>query len=703
MNNEIASNMLQFVENGTTEYHVVLSTSASPSQQFAAAEFCKYFHQCTQNEIPLLIQDTDIPKKSLILGDHPLISTLLPDFDLNSLEEEGFAFKTIEEYIIIIGSKTRGTIYGVYSFLEEFFKIKFYSNDYIVVHPLENLTISSLDNNEMPGFKYRIVTYLNLMDPDYAVTQKINLDPFLEEKHGGNFFISTAHMTHTFYQLVDPKIYYNTHPEYFALSNGVRIGNVGQLCLSNSSVVDIAVDSVLSWFKEDPRIQSVGVVQNDCAGFCECDNCRAIEEETGSHSGLLIDFCNKIANKVKEIYPDRFVHTIAYTYSLDPPINVEPAENLIVVLCDMYPTCADQKTIGDDPLTVPFLNALKGWLNITKHVMVWHYCVDFVHFLLPFPNFKSLYSDSQLYKKLGVEGLFFQASTQLGVYGEFEEFRNWFLDKILWNPSLDYISLASDFIHGYYGPAAEVIEAYFTVLQGLADLPDVHMHLYSGLEAGYLSKDFIMEWQNKLLDALSLVQDNEELTNHVEKVLLSLDYAYLIFPVEYKAVMGKIFPIDLVDRKKIYSRFKQYVKKFNIGVHGESVPIRAFIECQDMICQENSVLALAELAPTIVSHLNNLLQKVEKRLDSEGNFHPNDFINSAVISGFHPLELNHWMNLKNIGGWTPDADIWSRKFNSMDVNELMNPQISLVSKKQLPKVVVEMLKDLPNQEEKIDE
>ena len=325
-------------------------------------------------------------------------------------------------------------------------------------------------------------------------------------------------MTHTFYQLVDPKQYYKSHPEYFALSNGVRIGNVGQLCLTNENVLKIATESVLKWFEEDPRIQSAGVVQNDCPGYCECENCRAVEQRTGSHSGLLIEFCNKIAARVKEVYPDKYIHTIAYTYSMEPPTNVEIADNLLVVLCDMYPNCADHKPIGDDPLTIPYLNALKGWLQLTSHIAVWHYSVDFVNVLLPFPNFKSLYADAQIYKGLGVEGLFFQATTALGVYGELEEFHNWFLNKLLWNPSLDYDELVADFIRGFYGDAANIIEAYFIALQDLTDIPGVQMHLYSGLEAGYLTKEFVMEWQQKISDALELVKDNEIFSSHVQKV-----------------------------------------------------------------------------------------------------------------------------------------------------------------------------------------
>ena len=143
--------------------------------------------------------------------------------------------------------------------MEEFLDIRFYSPDYIQIPSKDSIMIPDLDEKELPAFKYRIVTSLSLMDSDFAVTQKANLDPFLEKQHGGKLLSVTGHMTHTFYQLVESKRYYKSHPEYFALSDGVRIGNVGQFCLTNENVLKIATESVLKWFEEDPQFKVRGL------------------------------------------------------------------------------------------------------------------------------------------------------------------------------------------------------------------------------------------------------------------------------------------------------------------------------------------------------------------------------------------------------------------------------------------------------------
>ena len=46
---------------------------------------------------------------------------------------------------------------------------------------------------------------------------------------------------------------------------------------------------------------------------------------------------------------------------------------------------------------------------------------------------------------------------------------------------------------GFFGPAAEPMRAYFDLIHDKVKDPKLHMHLYSGLEAGYLTPDVVQE------------------------------------------------------------------------------------------------------------------------------------------------------------------------------------------------------------------
>jgi Domain of unknown function (DUF4838)/Glycosyl hydrolase family 67 N-terminus len=703
----VSDEKIVLINEGVSNFVIYLSSESSVSEKFAAEELSKYIKLSTGAElkIQLIKNDSEIHKPGVILGNNSYIQSHYSDINYQTLGEEGFVFEFHENEIIIAGSKTRGTLYGVYQFLENYLNIRFYDPEFTQIPKTDSINVPNLSKTHIPAFQYRMVTYLNLLDPAFSVKLKVNMNPFAEDEHGGGYLISPAHMTHTFYQLVDPKKYFKEHPEYFALVDGERIQNMGQLCLTNPEVIKIATESVLRWFKEDPRVMSMGVVQNDVNNYCECDQCKDFEQNYGGvHIAPILNLCNIIAEKLVEKYPDKqkFVHTIAYTYSLPPPEDMIVNDNVMVVVCDMYPDCADQKPIGMAPLTENYVEYLNSWSKITKNLLIWHYCVDFVHFLMPFPNFHSLYENTKIYQKMGVKGILFQATTSMGVYGENEEFRFWFLHKLLWDTSIEYDTLIKDFINGYYGAAAPIIFEYFNELQALSDNPGVNMHLYSGLEAGYLTKEWIIKWQTKLKQALELVQNDEIHAIHVEKQLMTVDYTYLIFPTEYKVALGKIYAADLEYRKEVYSRFRALVKKFSIGVLGEQVPSRAFFERNDIKTQENSILGIAEIAPTVMGILNSMLSKVKDNLDEQGNFFPNNYFKTALKSGFHPLELNHWMNEKNIADWSPDVNIWTRKFNAESVENIVNPKIPTTKLKDLPKAIEGMIDGIPHQIDELE-
>ncbi|MHA1338687.1 MAG: DUF4838 domain-containing protein [Promethearchaeota archaeon] len=701
-------NKIPLIKEGKSDFKIIISPSCSKSEEFATKELQRYIEMicnCSLQILKINQLTKDRATKVIIIGEHLFIKKNYKFIDYSDLKEEGYYwhFEIQNMRIIIAGSKVRGTIYGVYDFLENFFGVRFYDPDTIFIPKHNEVLIPFISKKHIPSFNFRIVTYLNLLDPDFSITQKCNLNPFAEEEHGGSIMLSTAHLTHTFYQLVDPNKYFDEHPEYFSLVKGKRLKNLGQLCLSNPDVLEIATQMVLKWFKEDSRVMSIGVVQNDWGNYCECENCKSLEDRFGhAHSAPIINFCNKIAEKIEENFPneEKYIHTIAYTYSLKPPKNIKIHERVIVVVCDMYPNCADHKPIGEDPYTKQYVEFIKEWRKLAKNLLVWHYAVNFTHFLLPFPNFLSLYEDTKIYKKIGVDGILFQATTQLGVYGEFEEFRNWFLYKILWNCELDFRQLVDEFLRGYYKDAHSIVSEYFYELHERIKKSNNRMHLYSGLEVGYLDLDFIKKYQQKFYQQIEKTKE-EEIKLKIEKILISLDYAYLIFPVQFKINFGKIFSIDLKERKIIFERFRKTLRKLNIRVVSENIPVKGFLEIQEMLCKEHNVLALAEFAPLIVKILRNVLDKVEKSLDENENFIPHQFIHSALKVGFHPMELSQWIMLKQFAQFTPQADIWTRKLNRNSIQKYFDPLIPLLKKNEIPRFIMSLLKDLPDQYEEL--
>ena len=62
------------------------------------------------------------------------------------------------------------------------------------------------------------------------------------------------------------------------------------------------------WIAAHPDATIISVSQNDRDGYCECDNCRRVEqEEGGAHSGPLLRYVNALAEAIeKKTLPDAY-------------------------------------------------------------------------------------------------------------------------------------------------------------------------------------------------------------------------------------------------------------------------------------------------------------------------------------------------------------------------------------------------------------
>jgi len=683
---------------------IVLARGHSAAQEYAAGQLGQYIGSATGMTLKIIVEDVAIPDFCFLIGDHPAIKKIAPEIDVASLGDDGYWIHAKAGRVIIAGSKIRGAIYGVYAFLEQCLGIKFLAPE--VVHVPKGdpeLEIPEFSRKEMPAFAYRAITYLEAMDPDFCPTQKINLSPFAEPEKGGSYKFSTGKMTHTFYTLVPPDKYYKEHPDYFSLVNGERVQALGQLCLTNPEVIRIASETVIKWFEEEPDLMTVGIVQNDWTGYCECENCRKVDR--GNPARTLLQFCTHIANVVRDRFPGKFIHTIAYTYTENCPDDWKEKlpDNMIVVVCNMYPYRSN-KPIDGDPMNAKYYKNLVGWLKISRHVFVWHYFVDFSHYLAPYPIWKTIATDLKKYRALGVEGVLLQAGIGLGLHQEFQELKSWVFHKLLWNPDLEMNVLVHEFVTAYYGKAAPLVQKFIDSLMSIEDHPDVSLHLYVGLEGNHVKKDWVIQCQGWLEQAIDVAKDDPATLERVEKALLGLDYAYLYQPVDFEVLLGKIRPVDLARRKQVLARFVATADKYKVRSHGEQVPISAFIERQTFICQEHNVLALAELAPLVYKMMLSMLDKVKETMDEKHHFRENDYILSALKRGFNPLELGGWMATKRIAIYKPDLpDNWHRWLDLETTSKLLDPPLPNVRRNQLPALVLSMIKGLPSQKDRLDE
>lgn len=142
--------------------------------------------------------------------------------------------------------------------------------------------------------------------------------------------------------------------------------------LTNPEVRRLGVERVRQWIKENPEAMILSVSQNDWEGWCECDNCRRVEqEEGGEHSGPILRFVNAIAEEIEKTNPDKLIDTLAYWYTENPPLKVRPRPNVRIRLCPIG--VCEAHPYEQCPRSAYFMKNLRAWNKITNQLYIWHY------------------------------------------------------------------------------------------------------------------------------------------------------------------------------------------------------------------------------------------------------------------------------------------------------------------------------------------
>jgi len=527
------------LENGKSTHSIVLQSGASPSELYAADELQSHFKACTGVELPIVQGDPGDEGPLFVLGRGPAAQALGVDPDDESLGDQGYLLRTVHPHIVIAGASSAGTLYGVHRFLENYLAVRWYAPGITSTPALTDLAVPPVDRLVRPPFLWRQTSYKWPGKGDDFVARMAGNggDGGADHKFG----IQYAHdgRAHSYFWFVHPDEFFEEHPEYFSEIGGVRTDEETQLCLTNPDVLEIVTERMLKRMEEKPHDQQHNFSQMDRYNYCQCDKCTEMNEELGTTGGTQFWFVNELAKRTSKVYPDKLVGTLAYMYTEEPPKEMEMHPNVAVWLCHMFPSC-DSHPIATCPNNADYKRRAESWSEITQHLYIWHYIVDFMHYYNPFPNFRAMSADVKFYRDIGVEGIYLQGMSKSGGGGEFSLLRPYYGMKLLWDPDQDPEELRRDFLQGYYGAAAEPIEEYVELLLTEATDKNVHMHLYTNPAQGYLPDSVVAKGESLFDQAESLVKDNAELLERVRVARMPLVYARLFPRNGYEIKNGKL-------------------------------------------------------------------------------------------------------------------------------------------------------------------
>ena len=466
---------LTLAEDGRTKYSIVIAAEAEEGEKYAADELALFLGRMTGADFPITRDSEPAGDFEIVVGHTNRKS--LEDLPANLRTEnfEGFAIVPDGERLVIIGNIPRGTLYGVYDFLDVELGVLFL--DHHVDHVPQRATLKVTVNARTYGPPIeRRANYAALMGTA-ALRNRMNSIGFqvIAEKMLGGVK-KVGHPIHTMNVLVPREKYFDEHPEYFPFIDGERReeykGMITQQCFTNPDVLLIVMNKVREWvrdgLKSNPYNKVIASVSaNDSIHFCECEPCKAVAREDGSEDdhgagAAHLRMVNAIARQIAIEFPNASISTMLYHSKM--PKKIKPVKNVIMNMVSGI----DWRYRLDDPTSknnVIMSKTLAEWTQKVGEGRIynWSKHVNFGDFLKPIPNLREIATNVRIYhEKYRLGGMFAQNQQTRG--GEMRVLRHYLLARAMWRPTVDSRETIKEFCHAFYGDGAEGVLRYINYL-----------------------------------------------------------------------------------------------------------------------------------------------------------------------------------------------------------------------------------------------
>ena len=390
-----SNTVLTLAQDGMTDYGIVIAQNADKRIVTASEELAHFLTTMTRAKFEVRRDDSPVSDFEIVLGEtnRKMLEGVPPA--LRPKTWEGFVILSEGDKLFIIGGQIpRGTLYGVYDFLERELGVRFLAPEVTHVPRRSTLQVAVPDRVFDPPFEFRAhMSPHNARDGygEWSGRSRIN-----SESVGWGSVRRIGRQVHSFAFLVPPKTYFDKNPEMFALIDGERSSR--ELCLSHPETLRVATEKALDWARsapKDPDIRSiVHLSQNDTGSpGCQCTDCAAADAEAGTtFTGQLMRFVNKIAREIGRERPDVYVETLAYHRSEYPPANMVAEPNVVIWFAPIGLDLGHP--LDEQP---KHWNNLQGWRRVCPRIFIWDYPQGFHDLLAPFPSLWTTARNIQLF------------------------------------------------------------------------------------------------------------------------------------------------------------------------------------------------------------------------------------------------------------------------------------------------------------------
>lgn len=470
-----AQESLVLVANGEVQSVIVLPDVIHPPEELAATEIQLYLQKITGGTITIG-NSTDDGQAEIHIGrtDGFYSSTALQK--LQKLEkEEGFVIQREDQRIFICGLSPLGTLYGAYRFLEELGVRWFMPTELGEVVPnQESISIDHLSIRKEPDYTVRWIGKGN----DWSRRNRQNVNINVNGTRPG---VNIWKTFHTFHTILNSEIYFDDHPEWFPLRNGVRIkynnsgGNTTSYQLSLEGSWQKVAERLIEIYQDDPELDILTLGPNDGvnSGWSE-EEAETSLDEPGvdyyrKYSRRLYIFYNRVARELQQAIPHVQLKVGTYNTFMGPPLDqsIIPEENVWLFMTHQNFCHAHPLFEGGDCPNAEFMMYMDEWRERTDRMYIYEYYYKGYWRGAIWPIWRSIAADIPYYFEKGVTGLYTQYSNN-NYFGLL--LNNYVAARFQWDTNTDIDSLLTDYYDKFFmsaaGPMRNWYETFETALTG---------------------------------------------------------------------------------------------------------------------------------------------------------------------------------------------------------------------------------------------
>ncbi|MDR0932292.1 MAG: DUF4838 domain-containing protein [Victivallales bacterium] len=491
---------------------IVVDSAASKVTRYAATELRNYLNALLRIEIPIVNVPTP-GKFQFFIGISPFSRNAgIKD---ETLRRDAFIIKTVGNAVYILGIDSaetdpeyqiaksgvwgqlyeRGTLFGVYDFLERFGGVRFYfpGENGIYLPSPRPLSIPEIDIYDRPDYETRKYSVYSGQWDD----EKPRTDPYAahispqKNQYYSYLRMETRYVpnNHGLSRLGYLARFGKSHPEYFALlSNGNRANDPalrfpGQLCYSSKIIDEIYLDAESLLRGEEPSVRGVvtqwGNSDWDPSGFlrpakeypgvfnmmpqdafqpCRCPECVKHFNNDQASSNFIWEKTAAVANRLKANNIPGYVTQMAYNPYGEVP-NVELPDNIMV----MVGTTGAWKPND----TATQLKLIRDWnKKINRKVWLWNYSNKFGNLAMPGIPSATPRAIGKYYADLknDIVGAFMESETDKLIY----HYLNYYVfAKVCWDNNVNVDSLLKEHYLLMFGPGAAAMEKAFNRFESI--------------------------------------------------------------------------------------------------------------------------------------------------------------------------------------------------------------------------------------------